>query len=125
MDLDGDTEVWVPTINAEDTVLTSPPSPSITSNKNNSGGGGGSTKKASEARGKKTDIVERYKELDDKLDDVSEKIDDASKASDRLWGANRVKAIQRVNKGLKEEISLLEQKREAVQKNLATDRTEL
>ena len=40
------------------------------------GGGGSKPKKTSEARGKKTDIVDRYKEINDKLNDVKDSFTD-------------------------------------------------
>jgi hypothetical protein len=52
------------------------------------GGGGGKPKKADTV--KKQDVVDRYKETDDKLDDIRDKMEDASKAADRLWGPARL-----------------------------------
>ena len=97
--------------------------------KNNSGGGGGGggskTKPTSESRKKKSDVVDRYKEVEDKLDDVRDAMDDASKSADRLWGASRVRQLQRVNKEIQNEIALLkQQKREAIS-YLSIDKTDL
>jgi hypothetical protein len=43
---------------------------------------------------KKTDMVTRYKEVDDALDDLSDAYDRASSAADRLWGENRLDALR-------------------------------
>jgi hypothetical protein len=78
--------------------------------KKSSGDGGNSTK-TSDARKDKSEIVERYKEINDQLDDSSRAMDKASKAADRLYGANRLKALDKLNKALKEEIKNLEAKK--------------
>jgi hypothetical protein len=57
------------------------------------GGGGGSTKKTDDERQKKTDVVDRYKEVDDAIDDITDAMEDASKAADRLWGESRIKQM--------------------------------
>lgn len=88
-----------------------------------SGGGGGSKKKADTV--KKTDVVTRYKEIDDKLDDIADKMDDASKAADRLWGAARIKEMKKVNSLLEDEIELTKAKKEEAEDYLALDKKEL
>ena len=88
-------------------------------------GGGGSSKNTSEARGKKSDMVDRYKEIDDKIDDTQKKMDDASKAADRLWGPARLAQMQKVNKALKEEIGHLKEKKKEADKYLQEDKNAL
>ena len=88
-------------------------------------GGGGSSKNTSEARGKKSDMVDRYKEIDDKIDDTQKKMDDASKAADRLWGPARLAQMQKVNKALKEEIGHLKEKKKEADKYLQEDKAAL
>jgi hypothetical protein len=44
---------------------------------------------------KKSDVVERYKELDDALDDVADAMEDVNKQADRLYGANRINALKK------------------------------
>ena len=99
-------------------------SPSSTAGKK--GGGGGSKSKPKKAKEvKKSDVVERYKEIDDKLDDVAESMDDASKAADRLWGAARIKQMQKANNLLKKEIDLTRQKKQEAENYLAIDKKAL
>jgi hypothetical protein len=88
-------------------------------------GGGGEEKNTDEARGKKTDIVERYKEVDDAMDDVTDKMEDASKAADRLWGAARIAKIKEVNKEIQNELKLLKKKKAEADSYLIEDKTEL
>jgi hypothetical protein len=61
-----------------------------------SGGGGGSKPKAAKKvkSTKKSEIVERYKEITDALDDVSDAMKKADTLSDRLYGSAKVKAMQ-------------------------------
>ena len=88
------------------------------------GGGGGSTPKTAE-KPKKSDVVERYKELNDTIDDLTDAINDASKASDRLYGRSRIQAIEQENNLLLQQIDVLKQKKAAAEANLATDRQAL
>jgi hypothetical protein len=60
---------------------------------------------------KEDDVIERYKETEDALDDVRDSYDDASKAADRLYGAGRIAAMARANGELLKEIGLLKQKK--------------
>jgi hypothetical protein len=100
-------------------------SPSSTGGSKSGGGGSKNTKKTSEERGKKSDIVDRYKEIDDTLDDVGRQMDKASKAADRLWGPARVNAMKQVNGILEDEIDLLKSKKEEADAYLDEDRSEL
>lgn len=97
----------------------------VSSSATKSSGGGGSSKKTSEARQKKSDMVDRYKEIDDKIDDTQKKMDDASKAADRLWGPARLAQMQKVNKALKEEIGHLKEKKKEADKYLQEDKNAL
>lgn len=74
---------------------------------------------------KRSEVVERYKEINDQLDDLTDAMDSASKAADRLYGANRIQEMQKVQALLKNEIELNEQKREEARANLELDRQEL
>ena len=87
------------------------------------GGGGSKPKKAQEV--KKSDIVERYKEINDTIDDLTEKYDNASEAADRMYGNERIKQMEKVNKLLKDEIGLIEKKKEEAQAYLQEDRDTL
>ncbi len=74
---------------------------------------------------KKSDTVERYKEIEDKLDDIADASDAANTAMDRLYGANRLKKMEEVNALLREEIKLTKEKREEALAYLAEDKTAL
>jgi hypothetical protein len=50
---------------------------------------GGSKEKADKI--KKSDIVQRYKEVDDALEKIADTMEDTSKIMDRLYGASRLK----------------------------------
>ena len=76
--------------------------------KKDSGGGGGGNKKKT----KKSDVVERYKEINDELDETSHKMNKASKLADTLWGDARFDKIQEGIDLLKEENAELERKAE-------------
>lgn len=91
-------------------------------------GGGGSTPKTkptSESRKKKVEVVDRYKEVEDKLDDVRDAMEDASKSADRLWGASRVKQLQKVNREIQNEIALLKRQKQEAISYLSIDKTDL
>ena len=92
--------------------------------KSKKGGGGGSQKKPAK-KPKKTDIVERYKEINDSLDDVADAMEDASKAADRLYGKSRLDFMKKNNSLLKQEIELTKKKREEAIKYLNEDRNNL
>ena len=91
------------------------------------GGGGGSEKKpASKTETtKKEDIVDRYKELEDALDDVADAYEDASKEADRLYGKARIDKIKQQNAYLQQEIGLLKDKVAAAKQYLAIDKQAL
>lgn len=86
-------------------------------------GGGGSSKKAKTV--KQSDVVDRYKEVTDKLDLNTKAMDRASKAADRLYGADRLKKMDEVNKRLQTEISLQQRKAKEAEAYLAQDKQSL
>jgi hypothetical protein len=49
---------------------------------------------------KKSDVIEPFKEVNDKIADMEREINRASKAADRLWGDARIKAIEKENKAI-------------------------
>lgn len=98
------------------------------SSSSNSGGkkfGGGGSKSKKVDLTKKTDVVDRYKEINDAIEDNSQAMDKASKAADRLYGEARLKKMREVNNLIQEEISLNKQKREEALKYLSTDKADL
>ncbi len=86
------------------------------------GGSGNEPEKVDEID--KDDVVERYKETEDALDDVRDAYDDASKAADRLYGAGRIAAMAKANAQLLKEIGLLKEKKKQAQEYLKLDRAE-
>jgi hypothetical protein len=62
------------------------------------GGGGGSEKEPEKAEKlDRDDVVERYKETEDALDDVGRAAERANKQADRLYGAGRIAAMAKAN----------------------------
>ena len=92
-----------------------------------SGGGGGGDKAKAEPidKTKREDVVERYKEINDSLDDMARKLDKVTKAADRAYGRDRIAKLKEANGLLKEEIGLLEQKRDEADENLKQDKKDL
>jgi hypothetical protein len=69
------------------------------------GGGGGSPKKAEPS--KKSDVVDRYKEINDTIADTGREMDKANKAADRLWGPSRLAMMKKENELLEDNIEQL------------------
>ena len=88
-------------------------------------GGDSSGKSSAPDKMKKTDVVERYKEVNDQLDDVQNAFENASKAADRLYGQARINQMQEMNKILANEVDLLKQKRDEAENYRALDQEEL
>jgi hypothetical protein len=69
----------------------------------NSGGGGKSSKEKEASKPKtidktkKNEVVERYKEVNDALDDLADEYEKASRSADRLWGEHRLDALRKQN----------------------------
>lgn len=74
---------------------------------------------------KKDEVIERYKEITDKINDQKKLMDDASKAADRLWGPSRIEAMRKVNQVLEKNINLLKDKRAEAKYNLEEDKKAL
>jgi hypothetical protein len=88
------------------------------------GGGGGGSKKPAE-KPKKSDVVERYKEINDLIDDLADKMNDASKAANRLYGKGRLDLMKKNNELLKQEIDLTKKKKDEALKYLEEDKQAL
>ena len=92
----------------------------------NGGGGGGDSKPAEKIeKTKKEDVVDRYKELEDALDDVADALEDASKQADRLYGKARIDKLKQMNGMIQQEIGLLKNKMAAAKQYLAIDKQAL
>ena len=67
------------------------------------GGGGSKEKPTAESRGKKTDIVDRYKEINDQLEKTTRLLEKNNVEADSLWGAKRIAALKNGVKLLEQE----------------------
>lgn len=93
---------------------------------NKSGGGSSKSDPASKIETtKKEDVVDRYKELEDSLDDLTDALNDANKMEDRLWGQSRIDNIKQQNELLQKQISLLKDKVAAAKNYLTIDKATL
>ena len=96
-----------------------------------SGGGGGSSKEKEPSKPKKIDytrqeeVVKRYKEIDDTLDDLTDEYDRASMAADRLWGEHRLDALREQNKLIEEQQELLREKQKQAENYMKQDQIAL
>lgn len=61
---------------------------------------------------KQSDVVERYKEQNDVLDDIENTLNDINREKDRAYGANRVKMLDKEQKALLAQKKALEAKAE-------------
>lgn len=101
--------------------------------KNNSGGspaksgsGGGSSSPAKKkSYTSKNDIVERYYEITDAIDDVSDALEDANRASERLYGKDRISAMEKETQIMQQQVDLLEEKRRQALEYLKLDKQAL
>lgn len=89
-----------------------------------SGSGGGSSKSKAK-KPDKSNIVERYKEITDALDDNTRAMDKASKAADRLYGKDRIEYLKKNVSLLKERRKLLEQEQSEIAEYLKKDKEAL
>lgn len=98
---------------------------SSSATKGSKGGGGSKSKASKKDLTKKSDVVDRYKEIDDSIHDLTRALDKGNKAADRMWGKSRISAMKANNKMLQDEIGLLNKKAEEAKKYLALDKQEL
>lgn len=94
----------------------------------NTGGkknGGGSKNKTQTQNTKKSDVVDRYKEINDSIKDAERAYNQLDKTIDRLYGKNRLRAMDESNKKLRTEIELNKQKLKEAKNYLAIDKTDL
>lgn len=89
------------------------------------GGGGNKNKPTKGDLTKKSDIVDRYKEITDSINDTTRALDKANKSADRLWGKAHLDAMAKSNKLTLKEIDLLKQKQKEAQAYLKTDKATL
>ena len=73
--------------------------------------GGGSSKKKVD-KTKKSDTVKRYKEIDDKLENIQKTMSETDKIADSLWGKSRFDQMEKSIELLEQENELLEERLE-------------
>lgn len=84
---------------------------------------GGSSSKASKvSMTKKSDVVDRYKEIDDQLDDINDELSRANKLTDRLFGAKRLQQMDKEISILNKQSKALEKKRKEAENYLKIDK---
>lgn len=88
-------------------------------------GGGSKNKPTKEDLTKKSDVVDRYKEITDSINDTTRALDKANKSADRLWGKAHLDAMAKSNKLTLKEVDLLKQKQKEAQAYLKTDKATL
>ena len=106
-----------------------PVAPSATKGSNSGGGGGSKEKEPSKPKKtdktKENEIVERYKEINDALDDLSDEYEKASRSADHLWGEHRLDALREQNKLIAEQQDLLAKKQKEAENYMKQDRAAL
>ena len=94
-----------------------------------SGGGGSKEKEPSKPKTidqtKKNEVVERYKEVNDALDDLADEYEKASRSADRLWGEHRLDALRKQNVLIAEQQELLAEKQKQAQQYMRQDQAAL
>ena len=83
--------------------------------------GGGSSKPKTAKPVKKSDTVDRYKEVNDSIEDLQHNLDISNKKADALWGEARFKKMREGVEILKQENKLLEEKANLANVYLAED----
>ena len=97
------------------------------------GSGGGSDKEEEEAPEPsesmdytdEEEVLERYYEITDSLDDMTDALDDASDAADRLYGKDRIAAMEQQRDLIAQQQELLKQYRSEIEAYLAKDKAAL
>lgn len=98
------------------------------------GGGGGSSDSGSEDEPTPaelmeytqiTEVVDRYYEITDSLEDMTDALDDASDAADRLYGKDRIAAMEQQRDLMAQQQELLKQYRSEIEAYLAKDKAAL
>lgn len=109
-----------------------PSKSAVSAGKPSGGGGSSSSPKAKEPtkakkidQTKKEEVVERYKEINDSLDDLSDEYERASRSADRLWGEHRLDALREQNSLIKEQQELLAEKQRQAERYMKQDQIAL
>ena len=88
-------------------------------------GGGSKTKVDKIDTTKKTDIVDRYKEINDSLEDQSRLLDKVNDQTDRLYGKDKIENLKKANKEIEKENKLLQKKQKEATNYLKQDKKSL
>ena len=86
-----------------------------------SGGGGSKGKPTTGSKGKKTDIVDRYKEINDQLEETNRLLKKNEVEADSLWGPKRIAVLKNSVKLLEQENKQLEEKYDLSKQYLKED----
>lgn len=90
-----------------------------------SGGGGSKPKKTSEAKKNKSEVVDRYKEINDQLEKTTRQMNKNTIAADGLWGSKRIAMLKKNIDLMKQECKQLEEKHKLSIKYLSEDKKAL
>lgn len=110
-DLEAGQKIYIPKINSKKTSVKAPPAPKASSSQSSSGRGSSSKPEKMDYT-KKSDVVERYKEVNDQLDNVADSMSKVQNIADTLWGKDHAKNLKEQNKLLDEQIALLDEEYE-------------
>lgn len=109
-----------------------PVSPSATSGSGGGSGGGGDTPEAKEnvdhdprEHKKSGEETERYREINNLLENLARKLDRVSEAKERAFGKNKLALMKEEAKLLREQIALEQQKQQEIWANLQNDKSKI
>jgi hypothetical protein len=100
--------------------------PSTATNQGGDGGGGSESSPAKPMKKtKRSDLGERYEQIDNKLDNLADTMTKVQNISDTLWGKSHIENLKQQNKLLDEEVKLLEKKYQEAKDYAASDLNDL
>lgn len=89
------------------------------------GGGGSKPKKTSDSRKNKSEMVDRYKEINDQLEETGRQMNKNTTLADGLWGEKRLAMLRKNIKLMKQERKELDEKLKLSRKYLKEDKNNL
>lgn len=96
------------------------------------GGGGGNTPEAKDhvdydprERKKSGEEIERYREINNLLENLARKLDKVSEAKSRAFGKNKIALMREEAKLLREQVALEQQKQQEILANLKNDKSKI
>ena len=122
--VDVDEKIQVPAFGTDNPQVKSLTKKSSGIMNNSSSANPGTTSKGSKSKptkgtsSKKSEVVDRYKEITDEIQNLTDAYDAASKAADRLYGKDRLSLMKENNKLVLKEIELLKKKKTEAYKYL-------